>query len=583
VTWPTDPAETAASYERVSRQVQALYGHGLKRQGRGIDDMARDLGVVLPTDLRFRDGVDDNASGAAWDLPELDRCVALARAGRYKTLLIPASDRWARDTPKGIWMTRQVRAYGVRVVWGDIPDVPDADDGNPYPAYWRQKMELEAFQEAELERQKIRWRTMTGRRDKAAAGHVVGQGAAPYGYRYVRDDTPKHHVCGLVIHEPEADVVRQLYSRALTSAVGDLLEWLHAEQIPPPGAARTFRRARYTTAAGARWGDDAVYRILTSRLYIGVYTFHERSLAVPAIVSEDLYTRVADALVSRRSHRGAARKGTRDDEFLFRGRLVCEPCSIREGTNVVLHAKRASRLGDRYYLCPFRFPVGHRARFDDAPHCELPSIRAELLEQRAWSELIAALSDPEQVRKGLAEARERRRQDDRGRADQEHAVEASIAQQERRLAVHVRRIAELEADGTPEADEERPIHETSREEIKELLVRLRRDLREIKAAPGAGISEDESAEIERLASMVRRVGAEAKPTERRPLIEILNLRARLGGEGERTVVQLKPQREVSIAWSGAITLGQTGSSNSAVSFLKFRMQVLPSGRLFFIA
>src|SRR5215831_10585450 len=111
----TDPHLTAASYERVSRQVQALYGHGLKRQERNVDEMARDLNVVLPPDLRFRDGVDDNASGAAWELPDLDRCMEAARAGRFKTLLIPTSDRWTRDTPKGLWMTRQVRAYGVRV------------------------------------------------------------------------------------------------------------------------------------------------------------------------------------------------------------------------------------------------------------------------------------------------------------------------------------------------------------------------------------------------------------------------------------------------------------------------------------
>jgi hypothetical protein len=499
-------------------------------------------------------------------------------------LIVPSTDRWTRETHKGIGFAELVRSYGVRVVWGDIPQMASsADPDDPYPAYWRQRMELDAFQEAQLERNKIRWRTMNGRRDKAAAGHVVGQGAAPYGYRYVRDDTPKHRICDLEVFEPEAVIVRQLYARAVTSAVGDLLVWLHSEHIAPPGAARTFRKPRYTPNAGAQWGDDAVYRILTSRLYIGTYTYHGHTRLIDPIVTEDAFDRVAEALARRRSRRGAARKGTRADEFLFRGRLVCEPCSTREGADVVLHAKRASRLGDRYYLCPFRFPPSHRPRFDDNPRCELPTIRAEVLEARAWSEIIAALSDPERLRADLLDARERRRLGDVGREDHERALEASIAQQERRLGVHVKRISELDAEGTPESDEERPIHVASRDEIKYLLVGLRRELREVQTAPGDGVSADEATEIERLARMVAEVGERATPEQQRHLVELLGLQARVGGDGEQVVVQLKPQRATTIAWSGKINLGQSDGSNSAVSFLKFRMQLLPSGRLVFTA
>lgn len=583
MSWATDPAETAASYERVSRQVQALYGYGFRRQERSVDEMARDLHVVVPDDLRFRDGVEDNASGALWSLPDLDRCVEMARSGRFKTLLIPGSDRWTRDTAKGLWMTRQVREYGVRVVFADIPEVPEATDGNPYAEHWRQKMEVEAFMDNELEKAKIRWRTMNSRRDKAAAGKVVGQGTAPYGYRYLRDTTPKHRVCDYEVYEPEAKIVRELYRRALSSPVGDLLQWLQDERIPPPGAARTFRKAKYTANAGVRWGDDSVYRILTSHLYHGVYTFHKQTRQIPLIVTEDLYERVQAALAERKSRRGPGRKGTDDDEFLFRGRLVCEPCSARQGSDVYLHSKRANRQGDRYYLCPFHWGVKQRARFEDVPQCELPTIRAEVLEERAWSELIAAMSDPERLRADLQDARECRRFDDQGREDREQAIAASIKQQERLLAIHVKRVTELEAEGTDEADEELPIHVAARDETKQLLVRLRRDLKQVQAAPGVGISADEAAEIERLAAMVAKVGVRATPAQRRQLIELVDIHARVGGDGQPILAQMKPRREVPIAWSGALVLGQDDGSNSAASFLKFAVQLLPSGRLIFAA
>ncbi|HXI36027.1 MAG TPA: recombinase family protein [Burkholderiales bacterium] len=580
----TDPQFTAASYERVSRQVQALYGHGLKRQERNVDEMARDNGVVLPPDLRFRDGVDDNASGAAWELPDLDRCMQAARDGRFKTLLIPTSDRWTRDTPKGLWMTRQIRAYGVRVVWGDIPDVPQATDGNPYSEHWRQKMEVEAFMDAELERNKIRWRTMNGRRDKAAAGRVVGQGAAPYGYAYVRDNSPKRLVCGLAVVEVQADVVRELYARARTMAIGDLLQWLAAERIPPPGAGRTFRKVqRYTKNAGTCWNDLSVYRILTSRLYLGEYTYHTQAFPVPAIVPADLFEEVGIALASRKSRRGAARNKTESDEFLFRGRLICEPCSARTGTVVLLHAKRANNMGERYYLCPFRFPRSHGARFDGRPRCPLPSIRAEVLETHAWAALMAALRDPVQLRIDIEDARTRRRLDDHGREDRRRAIEGSIAQQERQLAGAARRIAALEAEGTEQAGEELPIQAQLRDEAKELLVRLRRDLREVQAMPGVGVSADEAAELERLAAMVDEVEVTANAAERRHLIDLVGLRARIGDEGESVVVQVKPKRETMITWAGVISIAGQASSDSPTSLLNFVMQSLPSGRLVFAA
>jgi DNA invertase Pin-like site-specific DNA recombinase len=584
VTWATDPAETAASYERVSRQVQALYGHGLKRQERNVDEMARELRVILPSDLRFRDGVDDNASGAAMSLPALDRVVELARAGRFKTLLVAGTDRWTRESGKGMWLTRQVREYGVRVVWGDLPDVPDPGDGNPYAAHWRQKMESEAFQSAEFERALIRWRTMNGRRDKAAAGQVVGQGTAPYGYVYVRDDTPKHRVCGLEPDSKQAAIVRDLYQRALRMSLDALLDWLNAARVPPPGARRTYRKPQYKASAGQLWSGHTLYNILTSRLYVGEYTYHTTGGQVPAIVSESTFEEVQSALSGRRGQRGAGRRGTQADEFLFRGRLVCAPCSAAVGRRVTLHAKRANSAGERYYACPHRWQHHTRSVKQIGLVCPLPSIRAGLLEQQVWDAIIAACLEPERLRAELADARARRRQDDRGREDRLAAIQATIAQQERLLAVHVKRIAELEAEGTPEADVEMPLQMTERDQVRSRLVSLKRDLREAEAMPGPGLSEAESDAIEQLADVVRTAGAAATPAERRQAVEILDLRATLGEGSESILVQLRPRRAIPMEWRGAISVrvAQPQSSDCDASFLKFTLQLLLS-RLDFAA
>jgi len=568
-----DPELIAASYERVSRQIQSQYGHGLKRQERSVDDMAHELEVTLPAELRFRDGVEDNASGANWDLPELDRCVTLARAGRFKTLLVAGSDRWTRDTPKGLAFTHQVRSYGVRVIWGDLPNMPVVDPDDPHANYWREKIETAAFQDAAYERAKIRWRTMHGRRDKAAAGRVVGNGAAPYGYEYVRDSTPKKLICGLQPVDAEVVVILELYQRALTASLGQLLLWLQREGIAPPGNRRTYKK--HGTVVD--WCGLSVHRILTSRLYVGEWIYKGRPIPVPAIVTEEMQERVKQALAKRQGRRGVARLHTDNDEFLFRARLTCGPCSQREDRTVLFQSKRANSKGERYYVCPRHWHhQSLEAPKPDWVRCDLPTIRAEVLEQQVWDAIISACQDPARLKAEVADARARRRRDDVGREDRQAAIVATIARQERILAVHVTRLAVLEAEGTPEAQEEMPIHKVARDQARSLLVGLRRDLKVLEAAPGPGVSEIEAAAIERLGEAVRLAGMVATPAERRAAIQLLDLRATLGDGGEDVVVQLKPKRTVGMRWTGALQ----GSSNSDANFLKFTLQLLRRGLAF---
>lgn len=574
VAWPSDPAGTAASYERVSRHEQSLYGYGLKRTTRTVDEIARELGVHLPDELRFRDGVDSDASGARRDLEGLERVMDLARRGRYKTLIVSASDRWTRDTPKGLAFTQQVRSYGVNVVWGDLPNMPAADADDPHAYHWRQKIETEAFMDAEYERAKIRWRTMNGRRDKAAGGRVVGNGAPPYGYEYVRDSSPKRLVCGLQPVDAEADVVRELYQRALRSSLGQLLLWLQAEGVLPPGGRRTYKQGKVTA-----WTGHTLYDILTNRLYVGEWAYKGQALEVPCIVSAELQEDVRAAFASRQGRRGAARLHTDDDEFLFRGRLTCGPCTEREGRPVLFQSKRANSKGERYYVCPRHWHhQSIRAPKVDSVPCDLPTIRAEVLEQQVWDAIIGACLDPARLQAELADARTRRRRDDAGREDRKAAISTSINRQERLLAVHVNRLAVLEAEATPEAREEIPIHVEARDTARRLLVGLRRELKAVEESPGPGISEAESAAIERLAADIRLAGEVATASQRRSAIVLLNLRAIVGQQGEPIVIQSKSKRTVQMLWTGALPI--QASSDSDVSFLNYTLELLHTRLVF---
>ena len=98
---PAAPTQLcAASYERVSTRIQATAGFSLITQRQGIDEYCADHSLQLPAHLRFRDGVDADASGAQWNLPDLQRMLAVAKARVFQVLVVPDYDRFARNMAK---------------------------------------------------------------------------------------------------------------------------------------------------------------------------------------------------------------------------------------------------------------------------------------------------------------------------------------------------------------------------------------------------------------------------------------------------------------------------------------------------
>ena len=111
----------AGSYERVSTRIQGQYGFSLGAQHQGGEEFAAAQGWVLPEHLRFRDGEDEDASGADWDLPGLTAMLDAARRGEFTVLVVPDFDRFARDQVKGMVIEQQLNKLGVRVVFQRVP------------------------------------------------------------------------------------------------------------------------------------------------------------------------------------------------------------------------------------------------------------------------------------------------------------------------------------------------------------------------------------------------------------------------------------------------------------------------------
>ncbi len=155
----------AASYERVSTGLQAKHGFSLAAQHASLEALAAANGWRLPEHLRFQDA----DSGAAWELDGLTAMLEAARRGEFSVLVVPDLDRFARTLVKGLVLEEQLRTYGVRVVYQRVP-IEDAPEGR--------LLKHQLFSIGEYEREKTLLRTMTGKRQKARSGQVIGQSVA---------------------------------------------------------------------------------------------------------------------------------------------------------------------------------------------------------------------------------------------------------------------------------------------------------------------------------------------------------------------------------------------------------------------
>src|SRR4051812_5361930 len=113
---------------------------------------------------------------------------------------------------------------------------------------------------AEYERSKIALRTSRGRRAKAERGQIVGNGWAPYGYRFARDDTGR-----IVSFEPDpvtAEVVRRIFAELATTSITTVCARLNAEGVP--------------TMFGKRWAVSTILGIVENPAYLGTAAYGRR-------------------------------------------------------------------------------------------------------------------------------------------------------------------------------------------------------------------------------------------------------------------------------------------------------------------
>jgi len=248
---------------------------------------------------------------------------------------------------------------------------------------------------AQVEREKIKERTMRGKHMRAVQGKLPqGTGRGIYGYLY--DKTTGRRV----IVQNEVDVIRRMFRMAASGcSIHGIAKQLTDEGIPSFG--------------GGRWHPLTVRRMLMNPVYTG-RTYYGRTKriplggrkrkleekpdsewilipdATPAIISIDEFDAAQEELAKPKSRTGKAIL-----PYLLRGHIFCAYCGSSMSGSFM------SRRW-RYYYCRKTHPD-----YAIPNKCEQRYVRAALVEQDVWLKLSKLLKDPELV---LAELRYRREQ-----------------------------------------------------------------------------------------------------------------------------------------------------------------------------
>ncbi len=351
-----------ATYCRVSTDNQEAEGTSLQTQLEACLNYCQGKGY----DVSYR--FSEVYSGLSLERPELDKLRELVRNGQIDVVVVYCLDRLSRDPGHGVILTQELEKH--RVALETVTEDVDNSELGKLISYIRGYA-------SKVEAEKIRERTMRGKRAKAKEGKIPHGGFARlYGCDY--DKITKKRV----VNETEAYWVKQIY------------ELLVNEGLSTNAITYRLRALNAPTKHSRYWNRSSVMGILKNPAYTGrtyAFTFYQGTNrrkpqsewveipdATPAIISEELFEAAQTQL---KLNNEKAKRNTKQ-QYLLRGHLFCRQC----GYAYCGHVDRTIK----YYRCPGKLRI-------TAPvnRCFNKNWRVDKLEALVWKEIERILDNPD--------------------------------------------------------------------------------------------------------------------------------------------------------------------------------------------
>lgn len=324
--------------------------------------------------------------------PVLSQVREAIRNREIDTLICHSVDRLSRDAAHLMILYDECERAGVKMEF-----VTEEFDTTPEG---KLMLSVKGFV-AEVERLKIRERTMRGRRQRVERGKLINASTPLYGYSQDKETSAR------TIKPEEARIVRRIWDEAKAGfGTVAIAERLNAESIPCPAVGkRVFKNGQQPL-----WRKSSIRRILREPAYAGMsvafrwarskkrdvkYALHEQPIETwitlpdsltPAIVEREEFDEM-QALIMERKAGDVARNQLRP--CLLRGLIFCARCDRR----------RIPDFSSYSYRCG--------SRYSGAGRCGSSSTPMKMVERWAWEQFVGEINQPDWLQQVLSANPER--------------------------------------------------------------------------------------------------------------------------------------------------------------------------------
>ena len=381
----------AVTYARVSGDDRGKEGRNLTGQLEMCREYALQQGWIVIAELAEDDR---GASGAAFELPQLDKVREMARNKEFDVLVVREIDRLSRKLAKQLVVEEELSRMGVQIAYV-LADYDNSPEG-------RLSKHIRATI-AEYEREKIMERMVRGRLLKVRAGHVLVHSTPPYGYEVAKNGEGK---ASLVIIEDEAKIVRLIFDWYVNGYNGKRVTMASiAKKLTEMGVPTrhdTMPNSGGTKKRGwAVWGRSFVGKILKTEVYIGKWyyrkTDHDKEdwlpIEVPPLISEEIWHQVRK--IGERNK--ALARASRKFQYLLTGHIRCGLCGSRMHGHPGAWASKNAKGYNFYYRC-----TGYDGTIANVK-CSLPQFRLDGVDGAVWQWVTDFLTNPELLEHGMAD------------------------------------------------------------------------------------------------------------------------------------------------------------------------------------
>lgn len=358
----------AAIYARVSTEDQEREGTSLQSQTEACLKLAQDKGYEVPEEFIIA----ETYSGLSLDRPRLNELRQWVRDKEVDALIAYTLDRLSRDPVHFIILQEELQRAGVGIILAT--ETLDSSDLGLLITH------IKGYA-AKLEAEKIRERTMRGKRSRVEKEHKLPTGRGViYGYNYDKEEgknTANHCL----------DTVRMagMWLAEEGISLNEVCRRLMAMSMPAP-------------KGGTRWSRAAIGRILRNPTYAGkTYAFRtitkdkkrlarpqEDQTEIPNAVDRAAFTWDEWLVIQRQLDRNRELSPRNQKlAYLLRGMVYCKRDG-RKYHGIPMH-------GQPYYRC------SGRSRLVSSMPCDNKTMSAKWLEENVWFEVANVLKNPEMI------------------------------------------------------------------------------------------------------------------------------------------------------------------------------------------